>query len=672
MKNIKRNLSSRTLGFMLIGSLMMFAVPSFAQNHNPEFEISDVHLGGSDYVFIPPDAEATPFRTAVPLQYRDDNIPENGSTTLSWESGDKINVYQTGVTSALDLTQSPTWSDADQGDKSLELEAHLDAGEGDSQTLQAIYTNPDGGDSPVGEREFTLVKLDLDVDANYDGTIDDDDEADEASAGGLVFLNDDDDDQDGTPDKDQDGAVAGEDDLIEIKLSLDPDLGEGEVRLEVVSGSDNIKVWDDSTKTTEIDLSETWDLSSDTLPSSLFVEAIAESSSPRDVELILTYQPDDTLEITDSIVLTLLKVDIDIHQPNLPFVGLARPDPIEIPENEQQNPNRCQILINDDNDDLDSLFNGSAIADPYPQDNDDDILKIRDPIGFGHPTDDDDVVLVTLRQFNGVNTGKIKLTTSSNADVRFFKYEEGEYELDAVSFSDLEVDLSNPGTESPLKDLPNEDVSFYVEGINANDDLAVQMIFEDTNGNELARQEVHLKIIGTKPLSLSAQGHGGLGESMAQSNLTEMIQGANIVRRDRDGLDADADVSVPITFKLGQWKGMDNDPAHADWYTTTSSQYGESKDILDYMESVPGGLNIYLLYDVTNAGGFARRGAEVMVIPIQGSPHDVVAHEWLHAFGNIGHICTTDHLMVGDGCDSSIQRGSDVTESEKTLFLAED
>ena len=311
MKNIKRNLSSRTLGFMIIGSFMMFAVPSFAQNHNPEFEISDVHLGGSDYVFIPPDAEATPFRTAVPLQYRDDNIPENGSTTLSWESGDKINVYEIGVTSALDLTQSPTWSDADQGDKSLELEAHLDAGEGDSQTLQAIYTNPDGDDSPVGEREFTLVKLDLDVDANYDGTIDDDDEADEASAGGLVFLNDDDDDQDGTPDKDQDGAVAGEDDLIEIKLSLDPDLGEGEVRLEVVSGSDNIKVWDDSTKTTEIDLSETWDLSSDTLPSSLFVEAIAESSSPRDVELILTYQPDDTLEITDSIVLTLLKVEFE-------------------------------------------------------------------------------------------------------------------------------------------------------------------------------------------------------------------------------------------------------------------------------------------------------------------------------------------------------------------------
>jgi hypothetical protein len=313
MKNIKRNLSSRTLGFMLIGSLMMFAVPSFAQNHNPEFEISDVHLGGSDYVFIPPDAEATPFRTAVPLQYRDDNIPENGSTTLSWESGDKINVYEIGVTSALDLTQSPTWSDADQGNKSLELEAHLDAGEGDSQTLQAIYTNPDGDDSPVGEREFTLVKLDLDVDANYDGTINDDDEADEASAGGLVFLNDDDDDQDSTPDKDQDGAVAGEDDLIEIKLSLDPDLGEGEVRLEVVSGSDNIKVWDDSTKTTEIDLSETWDLSSDTLPSSLFVEAIAESSSPRDVELILTYQPDDTLEITDSIVLTLLQVDVAVR-----------------------------------------------------------------------------------------------------------------------------------------------------------------------------------------------------------------------------------------------------------------------------------------------------------------------------------------------------------------------
>jgi len=46
-------------------------------------------------------------------------------------------------------------------------------------------------------------------------------------------------------------------------------------------------------------------------PFGSFVEAIAESSSPRDVELILTYQPDDTLEITDSIVLTLLKVELD-------------------------------------------------------------------------------------------------------------------------------------------------------------------------------------------------------------------------------------------------------------------------------------------------------------------------------------------------------------------------
>ena len=393
---------------------------------------------------------------------------------------------------------------------------------------------------------------------------------------------------------------------------------------------------------------------------------------------------------------TLLKVDLDIHRPGtagrellLDSNGspIQQPDgsltfefplPLEIPEEEQQDPTRSPILVNDDNDDLDWLFDGSSVVDPYPQDNDDSVLKLKDPDHGNNVLDDDDVVMVTLRKFDAIDTGKIKLTTSNNNDVQIFKYIEGDYELDAVDITELEVDLSNPGTSSPLRDLPNEDVSFYIEGKNANSDLAVYMILEDDNGNELARQEVHLEIVSTRIISLSAQGNGELSEFLVKSTLTDLMQGANIVRRDRDGLDANADVSVPVTFRLGQFKGMDNDATHRDWDITTSG-YPEAEDILDYMRDFFGGLNIYIIDDITNAGGFARTGAGIMVIPAQGSPDDMIAHEWLHAFGDIGpeiiddanddgHICVENHLMNGSGCDP-IQRGSDVRESEKDLFL---
>ncbi|MFP4156295.1 MAG: hypothetical protein ACLFU4_01610 [Opitutales bacterium] len=123
-------------------------------------------------------------------------------------------------------------------------------------------------------------------------------------------------------------------------------------------------------------------------------------------------------------------MDLDIHQPQaLSFSpefdqqggisGYGATLPPEIPEAEQQDPNRCQILINNDNDDLDSLFSGSGIVNPYPADNDDSVLKVQATGGSAgaNQTNDDDVVMVTLREFDGVDTGKIRLTTSDNTDV---------------------------------------------------------------------------------------------------------------------------------------------------------------------------------------------------------------------------------------------------------------
>jgi len=436
-----------------------------------------------------------------------------------------------------------------------------------------------------------------------------------------------------------------------------------------------------------------------------WTELSLEDASENGTFIISTAKNQTTQQVHS---LLLLKMDLDIHRPGTAgrnqvvenvngntTVTITYPLPQEIPEDEQQDPTRCPILINNDNDDLDSPFGSGS----YPKDNDDDVLYLKDPgENSANPKiyDDDDVVMLTLRKFDAVNTGKIRLTTSKNEDVRFFKYEEAQYTLDAVDIADLEVDLSNPGTTSPLKDLPNEDVSFYLEGINENSDLTVSMIFEDANDNELARQEVHLEIIKPRIIALSAQANGEipeyetrdanglLVERGAREEISRLIQGANVVRRDRDWLDEDADVMVPVTFRLGQYFGRDTDTAHIPWNTVSAADTVPANAVKDdirfYMTNFDdgNGLNIYLVKEVIGAGGFAWRNSGSMVLPVDAS-NNICAHEWLHAFGgddlvdanDDNHICIEHHLMVGKGCNQDLidgPNGSDVRESEKVFF----
>jgi len=207
------------------------------------------------------------------------------------------------------------------------------------------------------------------------------------------------------------------------------------------------------------------------------------------------------------------------------------------------------------------------------------------------------------------------------------------------------------------------------------------MIFEDANENELARQEVHLQIIKPRLIELSAQGNGELSVSEVHEHLSRLIQGANVVRRDRDWLDAGADVMVPVVFRLGDYFGRDTDPAHISWKDIASTGT-EADDLDDYMRLFDdgNGLNIYLIKEVTgNAVGFAQRNSGRMVMDIT-ALNNTCVHEWLHAYGGddlVGadpqenHICIENHLMVGKGCNQDMidgPNGSDVRESEKLFF----
>lgn len=67
--------------------LLAFPIVIYAQNHNPEFEVSNLSFSGSNYIFIGEDDDEVmePPRTEITLRYRDGgDAPEDGTTTLEW------------------------------------------------------------------------------------------------------------------------------------------------------------------------------------------------------------------------------------------------------------------------------------------------------------------------------------------------------------------------------------------------------------------------------------------------------------------------------------------------------------------------------------------------------------------------------------------------------------
>ena len=150
-----------------------------------------------------------------------------------------------------------------------------------------------------------VLKVDLGIDVDDDGDVDDADEVKEESPGAIIFENWDNDDGDvaHTPDKDE-TSVTGENDLIPIYPKLEPTLNTGTLKLEATAGGSRVKVWTSATKGAEITLPKTWNLATETVPATLYLEGYDESVSANDIELKLSYANggspicDDILKVT--------------------------------------------------------------------------------------------------------------------------------------------------------------------------------------------------------------------------------------------------------------------------------------------------------------------------------------------------------------------------------------
>ncbi len=129
--------------------------------------------------------------------------------------------------------------------------------------------------------------------------------------GAFIGLNADDDDDDGTIDSEQNGTVEDENNLVPVALGFTPgDLDSGTLTLSaaMAEGGGVIKVWTDATKGTEIELPATWNLRTDSVPETVYVEGTSGSAELKDVELTWTYDNGD-VTTDDAIAMTVFFIN---------------------------------------------------------------------------------------------------------------------------------------------------------------------------------------------------------------------------------------------------------------------------------------------------------------------------------------------------------------------------
>ena len=161
----------------------------------------------------------------------------------------------------------------------------------------------------------------------------------------FVALNSDDDNANDEADKDETGTVAGEDDLVPVTITVPDGLTEGILTL--TSGSSKIKVWEAATKGLPSPM--TWNLETDTVPSTLYVEGVETSIVSGDANLTLSFDGDADID-PDSVNMTVVEVNLTIHKPRV-----IDSDEAPIPEADELDKG-AQTFVNLDNDDQDDSF----------------------------------------------------------------------------------------------------------------------------------------------------------------------------------------------------------------------------------------------------------------------------------------------------------------------------
>lgn len=347
-------------------------------------------------------------------------IPDNGDYFKRWTPGSQPDkVYVEGI--AASPVPSPRYPE-----------------------VMISYTRPSGAggqdelipDDGSNEITFTVLHIDMDMDGVKDDADLHGEVTEETTPGGFLQINDDDDNDNGTPDKDDTGPIAGEDDLVkltEFKL-LPTDLPVDDmypVVLDVVAGGSKIKIYEHDDKSTGALTPPLYYESRAALPSELWVEGVEVSSSARDITLVLDYViASKTFE--DRIHLTVVKVDVDA----------------DLSEEDELSPGKY-INVNWDDDDNDGWEpDDTPPAGTYTGDKDDSEIDGGD--------DDLRSFIVSISPWDipiDFPNSKVAITFSSKVKV---------WETDTKKTILGESSALPSGSEYVVENLPKE---LYIEGV---------------------------------------------------------------------------------------------------------------------------------------------------------------------------------------------------------------
>lgn len=292
------------------------------------------------------------------------------------------------------------------------------------------------------------VLLDLDVDADNNGAINDADDLLEETPGGILAT----------------GTVK------QVALRLAPAGLTGTLTLTAVSGGSRIRVWRDAGKTSPLTLPAEWDLSGGyTFPTALYVEGIDASAAVRDVHLCLRYTAASGQYVDDNIRLTILKVD------------LSATDLDEAVADATEETTGAYVHWNLDNDDASDNTLGA------PKRSGADYLQT----GAAKVTGENDLKSLAMSLQPDLNQGSVVLNIASAKAKVWKDAEKGSANLLLAGPGDKTWNLADAGQKADFVSLCS---SLWVEGVDSGT-CDIKLSYKDTSGTEICSDKVKYTFI---------------------------------------------------------------------------------------------------------------------------------------------------------------------------------
>ncbi|GEM_PF-6431118 len=178
--------------------------------------------------------------------------------------------------------------------------------------LDLVFKLANGSEITRDKIMLNVVRTDIDVDSDNNGSISStDDLVEMSSPGKYVRYNNDDDDANAKEDREDLTTVNNENDLVAVNLDYEPDSGidKTKIELSLLSGTDKVKLYGQDNKNNYIELPKTYVIGTDTLPNNpVYLEGIA----PGEAVVGMTIKSENDAAIyQDKVKVSVYRADID-------------------------------------------------------------------------------------------------------------------------------------------------------------------------------------------------------------------------------------------------------------------------------------------------------------------------------------------------------------------------